>query len=680
MSNRNVIRVRPAAVTDGRNAKSLAKTYYLPSDGLISAETGERRIFFELRLPDFKGTAFLAIDDELLEPAQGWRYLNQKGYRRFVWKKPTPGHATTEANFSICLESCTGHSARHDTKLLIAPVAIEKLPNLLIEDLVYQLQFDWKKKPKIRSVGVSDPIDLPRLSSWQTLLNNLPNVISLLREIASKPYRVLTQSHHISKFDYNLRMDTRSYRWLAQKGLLPMAAMTLGVTLPVTLSKPISDCDENHFVADVLRLTVQMLRTLETVFEGEKQKNVESHFAAIARSGRSRQKRHLLEARKIEQEQDELKQWQEKRLKFLSDCSQIQNLPFYRHLSNLSRAELPIAPSQVLTEHHAYRRVFEFHNELMISNRVDGLLRTAMMRTRLLRTSQADPHEIYENWVLVRLFRDLEALGFEAQPEHDLESMLVGTRLAPKLYSGKDRWLEFRKELRASTQLMLRVYHERPFFDGSTESRMPDTLGFAWKPDVTLEIAYLGQISLLFLDAKFKDYAGSDESQLSKDLFQVEGSEYLSGGIEKYLQIPNAKASFILHPFTQPELANFGARRPTRNLSEIPEQVAACKSGFELGYLPYLPQQSTSLRHWLGLMLTIHCNFDEYCWNCHHTEVRVQKKRHLSFTCPNCLSEWQRIRCKHCGSDRIFGGEEAPFNLSYRTKGYFCPECGRQSK
>ena len=672
MSNRILLKMRPGAVTHARKAKTLTKTYELPFDRFISVEVGERQMLFELHLPAFEGHVRLETDDSALKPARGLSYAPPSRVRnRFAWDKdPTQIDNQRVRPLTITLEDADGNVAKHTLQLQVTPEPLDSMPQLLLADLTHQLHLDWQQTRNSELRPETEQADQPRFNSWATLERELQGVLGAMAQIGQRPFQQLQSAYQLQTFSHHHRLDPHTYRWLAQRGLHPHEGQLAGHRLPVPYSQPTEDCPENRFIYSVLQLVIQMLQALEAIFAGEHRWLEEQLFLAQARNRSSNRKRHQLEAEKIQKKLTDLEQKQHRRENLLHRCFITKQFPFFQqwHDPKIS-SELTQPPiySLVLVQNEAYRQVFEFYNTLMASNRADGLVRTSRFVQGVQQAGQIKQATIYEIWAFVRLYCDLKLLGFTPKSGHDLESMIEGSRLTPRLHSGDKKWLELCKEIPDKETITLRLFHEKAYFDRSLEE-------WAWRPDVTLEILYGQKSYLFFLDAKFIDFAQEGDISLHKKLFAKPGKSRPTGGIEKYLYIPDACGSFILHPATHPDFENYGAAIPDHDTG-APAKLAK-PSPYHLGYLPFRPQQTTAFRKWLGFVFILHLQQDQYCWNCHQTKVSRRKR---AYHCPDCKTSWQLTRCTSCGFGPVFCGDEAPFNRPAGAHRPLCAQCGEKA-
>jgi hypothetical protein len=675
MSNRILLKVRPGAVTHKRKAKILAKTYELPHDKFISVEVGERQMLFELYLPAFQGRVSLTTEATALKPVRGLQYAPPNRVRgQFAWDKdPTEIESQRVRPLTIVLEANDGRVANHTLQLQVIPEPLDSLPKLLLNDLTYELHLDWQQTRSDSLRSITEHTDRPRFNSWTTLETELQGVLVAMAQIGQRPFQQLKSGYQFQPFRHHQRLDPHTYRWLARRGLKPHEAQLDEHRLPVPYSQPTEDCPENRFVYGVLQLAIQMLKALEAIFAGEHQWLEEQLFLAQARNSTSNQKKHQEQTQELQKKLADLKHKQRWREQLLHRCHITKQSPFYQQWHNQKTNELTQPPiySLVLAQNQAYRQIFDFYTMLMASNRADGLVRTNGFVQSLKQAGQVNRAAIYETWSFIRLYRDLRLLGFVPKSGRDLENMIEGSRLTPTLYSGHEQWLELKKDLPNNETVTLRLFHEKAYF-GSPP--LPKSEEWAWRPDVTLEVWYQQRPYLFFLDTKFIDFAQEDGDSLHKRLFTQSSTYGPAGGIEKYLHIPNACGSFILHPATHPDFENYGATIPNNKVTFESFQLNH-PAQYRLGYLPFRPQQTTAFRKWLGLIFILHLQQHQYCWNCHQTNVSPPPKQH----CPDCRTSWQLVRCKNCNLGLIFSGEEAPFNWSTRAHRPLCPNCGKEA-
>jgi hypothetical protein len=675
MSDRILLRVSPGAETHRRKAKRLAKIYELPQDQFISVEIGERQMFFELFLPAFRGRVRMTTGEMSLKPPGGMNYNPpERVWRKFAWNKE-PGDVASQRvrPLTIRFEASDGNVVEHTLQLQVMPEPLDTLPKLLLDDLTYQLYLDWQQAGDDTSRPLSENKDRPRFNSWTTLETELPGVLAAMAQIGQRPFQQLKSGYQFQPFRYHQRLDPHTYRWLAQRGLQPNEAQFAGHQLPIPYSQPTDDCPENHFVYAVLQLATQMLRAMEAIFAGENYLLSRQHFLAVARSGDSDKKRHRTQVEEIQQKLADLDQKQQQRKQLLRRCTTIIQSPFFQqwHQPQISSGlTQPPVYSLVLTQNPAYRQIFEFYTRLMASNQADALVRTSRFIEGVQRAGQAKRAAIYETWLFVRLYRDLRLLGFVPESGHDLNSMIEGSRLTPTLYSGDKQWLELRKDLPNNNDVILRLFHEKDYWDNPP---LPEKEQWAWRPDVTLEVRYCEQRYLFFLDAKFLDFAATNKAiHLRDELFATPRK-----GIEKYLDIPKAQGSFILHPATHPDFENYGASIPENNEAFEPG-LPGKPALHRLGYLPFRPQQTTAFRKWLGLIFILHLRQYQYCWNCHQTNVHRSPRTPNCYECLDCKTTWQLSRCDYCGFGPVFSGEEAPFNYFPGVRRPLCSQCGQE--
>jgi len=644
-------------------------------DRVISIEAYEREVFFSVQAPEFEGRVYLAIAGNPLSPAAGYSYP-PVGRTDFSWNIPPDlrGRFGYAQDLVVTFEGADGERASHTTHLQITPGHLDADElRMLLDDLVYLLFLDWKSPTVTDFRAITGVRARTPILTWNLIREHADELLVAMQQIAVHPHQALRQVHYETRFRIGHRLDTNSVRWLAQRGLSPQALAIGGENVLVPHDVLTADILENRFILFVLRRVTRLLETLESAIEGQIREEKRNEALEIARNRARNGRKKVAEIRRG---MGELKHFEEERRKLEQHCKMVARHPFFQDINLDETTFVPPADSLVLMQEPLYFQVFDFYNKLQAKAEIEWLSRAEGLTRRLTRAGTDRMSSIYENWAFVRVYHEMRLLGFTPCDGFDLEDMIIGDRLNPRLAWGNARRIEMLRDAGRNGHLRLKLCHEREFWG---DRSLPSSKKWAWKPDITIEI-WQGKSKrgLVFLDAKYKDFFKRDKyfdglKHLRKELYESEPGK--RDGIDKYLQISGAIASFILHPTTYPDFENYGAQVP-RNKRDFDLDDTQPRN-HELGYIPFRPASTSAFRKFMGMIFVLKLGFDFYCWNCHSLDVQIGDKSNERY-CQDCDTRWWRNHCRCSGHSLIIKGDEVPFQVQVSPGNYLCPSCGRK--
>lgn len=256
-------------------------------------------------------------------------------------------------------------------------------------------------------------------------------------------------------------------------------------------------------------------------------------------------------------------------------------------------------------------------------------------------------HDIYENWCFFKMIQVLvNEQRWDLENHGDLLNWIASNRDSEGIKAVLSH------DISDDSKIKLTIYNNKKVYYTNREE--PEKQRYK-KPDYTLVFSYNGTESIVYLDAKYRNYKEQKREMWLEDIKKVSIDTYIKTFRNAFEGKENEPiSSFIVHSDIGEEWNFFGGDLENCLDEKLGWENEAVNHRF--GSFSFLPSKTTNFRTFFKMVLEYHLGLYFCCWNCGQTlqgDKKIDKQTKKTerghekyhYTCNNCGEFWVKNHC-----------------------------------